>query len=324
MKMFSSPYYYLISLVFFVSLCLCSELSYGDDKKINGGEELISHSLNQLAIRSSSPKSNDANGEETMVVRINEFVICKSKQPYVPNILFHKDLQRGCQTLVLDLDDCLYPKSSSFQQQHLVPAITDYLAFHLGNGDDTNVSSLGYQSYLEKGHSVYAINKELERRGEELCSLDDYETFINSWLEEKSSYSLIKKDTELRKMLLSFKGNVIVFTNSCQKHCHRSLIQLGIMDCIDSVVCVDIMHPEFKCKPHPSTYSAIETLLSQKGCTDGLIFADDSPANIKASVERGWKSVLIHEELEAITRVDDGHHHAPLVHCLEEIYEEHF
>lgn len=336
----------LISIFVLGNICICSKLngSCSDSGSgVDGGslekkecDDMIAISSlkNQLTVRRSSPMlyqndedvvvdvdEEDEGEEEEGKQRINDLIIPRFKQPYVPTILFRKTLTSGCQTLILDLDDCLYKKSSNFQKSHLVPAINDYVSSYVGIDVGAR---LGYESYLEKGHSVYAINKELQRRDEEPISLEDYESFLSDWLEKHSSYSLLKEDPKLAKMLTEFKGNVVVFTNSCSLHCKSALEKLGIMSCIDVAVCVDIQHPDFRCKPHPIPYMAVETLLLNAGC-HGKIFADDSPANIDTAIKRGWKSVLIHEELSATIETHDGaHHQAPIVHCLEDIHREHW
>lgn len=327
----------LISIFVLGNICLCSELNGSCSGSGSGGalenkedDDIIAivPPLNQLIVRRSSLMLDqneyyidDVDEEEEGKQRIIDVIISRSKQPYVPTIIIRNALVSGCQTLVLDLDDCLYKKSSNFQKSHLVPAINDYVSSYVGKDEGAR---LGYESYLEKGHSVYAINKELQRIGKDPISLEDYEGFLSDWLEEHSSYSLIEEDPKLAKMLLEFKGNVVVFTNSCPRHCKSALEKLGIMSCIDGVVCVNIQHPDFRCKPDPIPYMAVETLLLKAGCP-GKIFADDSPANIATSIERGWKSVLIHEELSGTVETHGGaHHQAPLVHCLEDIHNEHW
>lgn len=182
------------------------------------------------------------------------------------------------QTVLLDLDDTVYPASSGLWEE-IGERINRFMVEAVG---------------IEPGRASGLRQEYFERYGTSLNGLRlhhgidpfAYLRYVHDLpLEEH-----IAPDPFLRRMLESIAVRPVIFTNADSAHARRVLSVLGVADLIDDVV--DIVALEWVNKPRPEAYRRALALCRQSDPRACLV-VDDQLRNLLPAAELGMGTVLV-------------------------------
>lgn len=98
-----------------------------------------------------------------------------------------------------------------------------------------------------------------------------------------------------RDMLLQLPGKRWVFTNARRDWAERGLHSMGLAECFEGILDIELF--DWKSKPDPSIYAAVEHQLGASG--SDLVLVDDRAANLAPARQLGWRTVFVHPQAEA-------------------------
>lgn len=182
------------------------------------------------------------------------------------------------QALIFDLDNTLYPASSSMEA-NTVRLMNEYVAKLSGTTYEEAIKLRrarmpGYGTTLEWLMAEYGFR--------------DYEDYFSS-VHPDGEEDSIDYDHELGPFLDSISLPKYVFTNAPMEHADRVLKKLQISDRFETVF--DIRFCELKGKPHAF---AVDKVLKAVGLPpENTIFADDVPRYVQGFINRGGKGLLV-------------------------------
>ena len=101
--------------------------------------------------------------------------------------------------------------------------------------------------------------------------------------------SAIKKNLVLKKLLKSYGGKKIIFTNGTFRHAENVLKKVGIYEYIDNIF--DIVEAQYIPKPEKITYEKV--IEKYKLFPSNTIMLDDIPSNLLTAYKLGIKTILI-------------------------------
>ncbi len=201
------------------------------------------------------------------------------------------------QALIFDLDNTLYPASSSMEA-NTVRLMNEYVAKLSGTTYEEAIKLRrermpGYGTTLEWLMAEYGFR--------------DYEDYFSS-VHPDGEEDSIDYDPGLGPFLDSISLPKYVFTNAPMEHADRVLKKLQISDRFETVF--DIRFCGLKGKPH---VFAVDKVLRAVGLPpENTIFADDVPRYVQGFINRGGKGLLVdhfgkHEEsgLDRISSIYD-------------------
>jgi putative hydrolase of the HAD superfamily len=183
-------------------------------------------------------------------------------------------------TLILDLDETIYPSSTGLWDL-IGERITMFIHERLGTPlDEIPAIRNGYfHTYgttlrgLELNHGINA---------------QDYLEYVHNVPIEQ----ILAPDPALRQVLSSYPQRKVIFTNSNKAHSRRVLTQVGISDLIDNIV--DIVDINPYCKPQVEAFEKALALLGGLAPSDCL-FVDDNLMNIQTAAGLGLPVVYVNE-----------------------------
>jgi putative hydrolase of the HAD superfamily len=183
-------------------------------------------------------------------------------------------------TLILDLDETIYPSSTGLWDL-IGDRIFIFIQQRLGLPPE-DICALQYQYYNNYGTTLRGleINNGINAR--------DYLDFVHDVPIE----NILTPDPQLRQVLARYPQRKVIFTNSDKNHTRRVLKRVGIADLFDSVVDVQDISPH--CKPQPEAFQAALDLLGGVDAGECL-FIDDSLRNIQTAAELGMSVVYVNE-----------------------------
>ncbi|KAK1279846.1 hypothetical protein QJS04_geneDACA004729 [Acorus gramineus] len=134
--------------------------------------------------------------------------------------------------LLFDMDDTLYPMSSSLNLA-CRKNIQDYMLHHL-QIEESRVPKMCLELYKEYGTTMAG----LKAFGYEFDN-DEFHAYVHGRL----PYDTLKPDPLLRNLLLSMPQRKIIFTNADKVHAAQVLSRLGLEDCFEGVICFETLNP---------------------------------------------------------------------------------
>jgi len=182
-----------------------------------------------------------------------------------------------------DLDDCLYKNSWDTMDQ-ITNKAEQYCSEVLGLPKGT--TSGFYEKY---GSTVRGLVEERLIQDEE----------VHAFLSYVHDVPLkINADPQLRQMLISVSTSCWVFTQSVKEHAWRCLELLGVKDLFSGIIAVSsqemIGKVGYTTKRDARCFAAaMEFAGIQQDKASRCLFFDDSPSNVKAARQFGWKAVLV-------------------------------
>jgi putative hydrolase of the HAD superfamily len=180
-------------------------------------------------------------------------------------------------TLVIDLDDTLYPASSGLWAL-LRSRIEVYVAckLHLSRTEARRRRDALFRQY---GTTM---------RGLQAAYQIDEEEFLK-FVHDVPLWNFIRPDPRLHQVLAAYPQRKVIFSNADSRHVQRVLNALELDDCFEQIV--DIIAIDPYCKPMPESFAILQQRLGEP--LDRCVLVDDSPANLVAAHLLGMRTVRI-------------------------------
>ena len=181
--------------------------------------------------------------------------------------------------LLIDLDNTMYSETDSIFSQvdeRMKKFISDKLNIGLPEAYD-----------IQK---KYFINHGTTLRGLMLHHGIKPEPFL-SYVHD-IDLTAIQKNNFLKKLLDSYTGKKIIFTNGTNIHASNVLKRIGVNKSVDSIF--DIADADYIPKPEKNTY--IKVIKKFNLNTPNTLMIDDIPINLKTANQLGIKTILIKKE----------------------------
>ncbi|KAG0568554.1 hypothetical protein KC19_6G028300 [Ceratodon purpureus] len=231
------------------------------------------------------------------------------------------------ETLLFDLDDCLYPGSSGLADACQLN-IEAYMVENLGI-DPTVVMELNARLYKCHGTSMAGLWTEGY-----YVDHDDFHKYVHGRL----PYHLLRPDSVLRSLLQSMPQPKYIFTNADKVHAEVVLRKLGVEDLFNDVLCFESfnsrcavakerrqsgdeavkldMSVPIVCKPSVACMQeAIQVLQIDPSKT---LFFDDSARNIFGGKTAGLDTVLV----GSMTKCEGADYSIASIHNVKEFIPE--
>jgi putative hydrolase of the HAD superfamily len=181
-------------------------------------------------------------------------------------------------TLLIDLDDTLYPASIGLWS--LIRQRIDLYMYERLNIPWDSIPELRHRLFREYGTTLRGLQATIG------LDAQDYLAFVHAVPVEE----YLHPDPELKRILLRCPQSKVIFTNADKGHALRVLRALQIADQFDQII--DILAVAPYCKPMPEAYSAALRLAGVANPCDCLVF-DDSTPNLAAARLLGCSTVLV-------------------------------
>lgn len=217
------------------------------------------------------------------------------------------EAREGCETVLFDLDDCLYYRPEMSRQ--VSQNIQQYMIRFLDIPED-DVERLSKELYSTHGTTLCGLVNALGKK----IDYNHWHEHVHWCLEYQSYFE--KPDTMLRNMLKNMPVRKYVFTNADRKHAHICLSLLGLLDCFnpEDIICfetmLDMAHGSdmyvdtnvlekhgiprghgIVCKPQRLAFELAMARVG--GDVKSTVFFDDSARNIASAHSCGIYSVLV-------------------------------
>ena len=180
-------------------------------------------------------------------------------------------------TLVLDLDDTLYPASSGLWTL-LRSRIETYVAckLHLTSVEARRLRDQLFRQYgttMRGLQAVYQIDEE------------EFLKFVHN----VPLWNFIQPNPQLKQVLSAYPQRKVIFTNADTRHVQRVLKVMDLEDCFDQIVDIIAIGPY--CKPMPESFKILQDRLgvSLLDC----VLVDDSTPNLVAAHMLGMRTVRV-------------------------------
>jgi putative hydrolase of the HAD superfamily len=181
-------------------------------------------------------------------------------------------------TLLIDLDDTLYPPSSGIWD--LIGVRIDlFIHDRLGLAWE-KIPALRREFFINYGTTMrgLVINYGIDP--------EDYLKFVH----EVPIEELIAPDPELTAVLSSLTQNKVIFTNASERHARRVLRALQLEMVFGQIIDVRQVAPF--CKPQPEAY-LLALKLAGETVPQNCLVIDDSERNLSAASGLGFPTVLV-------------------------------
>lgn len=182
------------------------------------------------------------------------------------------------QTLLLDLDDTVYPADSGLWEA-IGERIHSFMIEKVGL-DPAEVPALRQAYFEQYGTSLNGLRL--------LHGVDPYAYL--SYVHDLPLANHLSPDPGLRQMLASLAIPPVIFTNADTAHARRVLKVLGVDDLVHDVV--DILALDFVNKPQPEAYRRAMALCHQDDAAACLV-VDDQLRNLLPAAALGMGTVLV-------------------------------
>lgn len=181
-------------------------------------------------------------------------------------------------TLLIDLDDTLYPASSGLWGL-IRQRIDLYMHERLGMSWEI-IPELRHRLFSEYGTTLRGLQETLH------IDEMDYLAFVHDVPVEE----LLQPDPQLGRLLSTYPQRKVIFTNADTRHAHRVLHTLQLEDQFSAII--DILAISPYCKPMPEAFKlALDLAEVQPG--EGCLVCDDAPRNLAAARSLGCATVLV-------------------------------
>jgi putative hydrolase of the HAD superfamily len=180
-------------------------------------------------------------------------------------------------TILLDVDDTLYPKGTGpfAQVNHRI----DRYVMTLCNIDQENARSLRKTYIKEFGSTLQGLMR-------------DYGIDPGHYLKDVHDVpveEILQRDIRLHDALFALKCKLVVFTNGSYEYACRILRVLGIDDMVSDLFTIEYM--DFVPKPLPWPYYKV--IQQYGGGAQDYLVVDDSIANVRTALNVGMAAVLV-------------------------------
>ncbi len=183
---------------------------------------------------------------------------------------------KNIEAWVFDLDNTLYPFSSSIK--HQMSGNIEKYTMKITGLDRRSASAVQKKYLNEYGTTLYGLINEYE------IDAGDYLDFVHN-----IDYSTLKRNFELEKQLKSISAPKYIFTNGTKKHTENVLDRLGVSDLFENVF--DVIDSDLIPKPHKSAFDKF--LEKVKINPKKSIFLEDRICNLKVPKQQGYTTVLV-------------------------------
>lgn len=185
-------------------------------------------------------------------------------------------------TLIIDLDDTLYPASAGVWQA-IRQRIDAYIRFKF------NVSAEEAVRLRDDLFQKYGTTM----RGLQMVYHLDEEDYL-SYVHDVPLERFLSPNPALRQMLHELPYRKVILTNADQRHAGRVMGILGISDCFEQVIDVRAVSPY--CKPMPEAFEIVVNLLGVPASECALV--EDSLANLATAKRMGFTTVRVGDATE--------------------------
>lgn len=181
-------------------------------------------------------------------------------------------------TLLIDLDDTLYPSDSGLWLA-IRERMSDYMLQRLHFSWE-EIPDLR-QRYMETyGTTLRGLQQE--------CDVDT-EDFL-SYVHDLPLHQYISPNPGLREILLSLPQERWIFTNADTSHAQKVLSILLLQDCFNGII--DVRALDFLCKPDEAAYLKALKIIGVENPHHSVMF-DDSLRNLTPAHRLGFFTVLV-------------------------------
>jgi len=180
-------------------------------------------------------------------------------------------------TLFFDLDDTVYPHTVGLWEE-IRRRMDVYMYERL------NLS----REEIPKLRRYYLDTYGTTLRGLQNTMHIDAQDFL-AYVHNIPIQQYLKSNKALRHILLSLPQRRWIFTNSDRSHAQRVLSTLGLLDCFEGIVDVNLL--EFVPKPDPQAFIKVLSLAEARAETS--VFFDDAVRNLDIAGKMGFTTVLV-------------------------------
>lgn len=198
-------------------------------------------------------------------------------------------------TLLIDLDDTLYPHDSGVWEM-IRARMQQYMLEEMGFSPD-EVPALRERLWRQYGTTLRGLQAEYE------VDMAAYLAYVHDVPIE----TLLSPDPELVHMFERISQRKFIFTNAHKAHALRVTDRLGVADLFEGIIDIYAMAPH--CKPQAQAFEKALALVGET--PEACLLVDDSPGNLTAARALGMATVSI-----GIHR-HDGSPHIESIHDLE-------
>jgi len=191
---------------------------------------------------------------------------------------FINRLTQPITTLLIDLDDTVYPSDSGVWDQISLRMETYMIErIHIPPQD---VTRLRRELYRQYGTTL---------RGMQMMLHIDEREFL-AFVHDVPVESMLTPDPALREVLLRYPQRKFIFTNADRRHAERVLKHMQLADCFDGII--DILDIAPYCKPMPESF---KIALGMAGASDPqeCIFIDDALHNLTGARAMGLHAIQV-------------------------------
>ncbi|ODV90649.1 hypothetical protein CANCADRAFT_148023 [Tortispora caseinolytica NRRL Y-17796] len=220
------------------------------------------------------------------------------------------------QVFFFDIDNTLYSRSTKIHDI-MKEKITEYFLNHL-NLDPEIAKSLHQQYYKTYGLAIRGLILHHD------IDPIDYNSAVDDAIPLQDILSRDEKLIQLLSNLDRQKVKPWLLTNAYVTHAKRTIDLIGVADQFEGLTYCDYLDPEVVCKPDPRMFLRA---MQEAGAThpSECHFIDDSPANVKAALDLGFKtSILLLEPEDQYPDQPIGTHMIKSIHELPNIVPELF
>jgi putative hydrolase of the HAD superfamily len=190
---------------------------------------------------------------------------------------------------IFDLDNTLHD-ASPHVFPHINRAMTDYVAQHLGLGED-EASALRQRYWLLYGATLPGL---MRHHG------TDPHHFLRHTHQLPEPRRMIVFDRGLRAMLKRLPGRKIVFSNGPQRYAELVLDILGVRRCFDAVFAIE----QARFRPKPGVHGFLRLLQAQRLNPRRCVMVEDSLENLHTAKRLGMRTVWISRSPRTAAFVD--------------------
>lgn len=182
------------------------------------------------------------------------------------------------ETLIFDLDDTLYPKTTGVWD-----AIGERI--NLFVMDSLSIDLAGARRVRDELFHEYGTTL---RGMQEVYGIDPY-AYLN-FVHNIPLENYLQPNPNLRKILKSINGRKTIFTNADQNHAMRVIDQLGLSGIFERII--DVMDVAPYCKPQPEAFEQALRILGGISPSNCVII-EDSISNVQSARQLGFYTVLV-------------------------------
>ncbi|MEW5888799.1 MAG: pyrimidine 5'-nucleotidase [Pseudomonadota bacterium] len=190
---------------------------------------------------------------------------------------------------IFDLDNTLHD-ASPHVFPHINRAMTDYVAQHLGLGED-EASALRQRYWLLYGATLPGL---MRHHG------TDPHHFLRHTHQLPEPRRMIVFDRGLRAMLKRLPGRKIVFSNGPQRYAELVLDILGVRRCFDAMFAIE----QARFRPKPGVHGFLRLLQAQRLNPRRCVMVEDSLENLHTAKRLGMRTVWISRSPRTAAFVD--------------------